>query len=282
MNTRDLLISLQDRLNKIYPEVEAKAVTSRLLEYHTKSPYSALLSGFNLEQSKIELLERAMEELLSFRPLQYVLGEAEFMGRLFHVSEGVLIPRPETEEMVWRLLQDEGPNFNGKVLDVGTGSGCIAISLALGWPKSMVYGVDYSKQALDIAHANASRLGAPISFQELDFLQSLPVSGPFDWVVSNPPYIPQEELEGMDPHVVQFEPHLALFVEDPLVFYRRLAETSPTLLVNGGRLMVEGHHAYVDKVADLFRKAGLVQVMVSNDFQGKPRFVQASKAKSPA
>lgn len=282
MNTRDLLISLQDRLNKIYPEVEAKAVTRRLLEYHTKSPYSALLSGFNLEQSKIELLERAMEELLSFRPLQYVLGEAEFMGRLFHVSEGVLIPRPETEEMVWRLLQDEGPNFNGKVLDVGTGSGCIAISLALGWPKSMVYGVDYSKQALDIAHANASRLGAPISFQELDFLQSLPVSGPFDWVVSNPPYIPQEELEGMDPHVVQFEPHLALFVEDPLVFYRRLAETWPALLVNGGRLMVEGHHAHVDKVADLFRKAGLVQVMVSNDFQGKPRFVQARKAKSPA
>lgn len=282
MNSRDLLISLQDRLNKIYPEVEAKAVARRLLEYHTKSPYSALLSGINLEQSKMDLLEKAMEELLSFRPLQYVLGEAEFMGRLFHVSEGVLIPRPETEEMVWRLLQDEGSNFSGKVLDVGTGSGCIAISLALGWPKSTVYGVDYSKQALDIAHANASRLGAAISFQELDFLQSLPASGPFDWVVSNPPYIPQEELEGMDPHVVQFEPHLALFVEDPLVFYRRLAEISPALLVDGGRLIVEGHHAYVDKVADLFRKAGLIQVKVSNDFQGKPRFVQARKAKSPA
>lgn len=280
MNSHDLLISLQDRLKKIYPEQEAKAIARRLLEHHTKSPLSALLSGFEVDKSKLDLVEKAMQELLSFRPLQYVLGEAEFLGRPFHVKEGVLIPRPETDEMVWRLLQDAGSNFSGKVLDVGTGSGCIAVSLALGWPLSMVYAVDYSKKALDIARENAANLGAKVQFQELDFLHSLPESGPFDWVVSNPPYIPHRELKDMDPHVTQFEPHMALFVEDPLLFYRRLADSSEDLLVDGGQLIVEGHHAYVGEVAELFQRAGLIQVQVLDDFQGKPRFVKGLKAKS--
>jgi release factor glutamine methyltransferase len=282
MDSRHLLHSLQNKLAEIYTREEASAMARQLMVYHTNSAFASLLGGVQLEEGTQSLIASALEELLSFRPLQYVLGEADFLERSFKVREGVLIPRPETEEMVWRLIQEKGPAYEGKVLDVGTGSGCIAISLGLAWPAASVFAIDLSMPALEMAQTNALQLGAKVHFHALDFLQALPDSGPFDLIISNPPYIPLTEMADMHPNVVEFEPHMALFVEDPLIFFRRLALSAAHLLSDQGMLVVEGHHAHIPEVAHLFEKAGLVQVRVLEDFQGKARFVTAIHAKSPA
>jgi release factor glutamine methyltransferase len=277
MDSRHLLASLQDRLGKIYPIEEARAIARQLLEHFSQYTYARLLAGVELDKDILSRLDLAMKELLTFRPLQYVLGETVFLERIFKVNEAVLIPRPETEEMVWRILKEIGPSYEGKILDVGTGSGCIAISLALGCLNASVYAVDLSSTALEIARSNALNLAATVQFQQLDFLEALPDSGPFDLIISNPPYIPDTERADMDPHVVEFEPHSALFVEDPLIFFRRLAFTADDLLKDGGMLLVEGHYAYMSEVAQVFKQAGLNHVEVLKDFQGKPRFARALK-----
>ena len=223
------------------------------------------------------LYERYKTELLAGRPVQYVLGESWFGGLKFFVDERVLIPRPETEELVdWVLAEAEGA---GALLDVGTGSGCIAITLSRGLPDAAVYACDVSEGALAVAQRNAAGLGARVRFLEIDFLDEtrwdeLPVTR---WLVSNPPYIPAAERSTMAEHVVDAEPALALFVpdEDALVFYRALGQFARRRLVAGGALYAEVHEDLGAAVRDVLIDDGARDVILRKDLQGKDRMIKA-------
>jgi len=267
--------SLQKKLSAIYPQEEARAIARRLVEHHTQASLASLIAGISLSEAVLKQIDQDVHALMQHRPLQYVLGEAVFLDRPFYVDESVLIPRPETEELVLHALRLLGENFQGKVLDVGTGSGCIAISLALALTKAEVYAIDLSAQALDLALKNAAKLGARVHVQTMDILKALPDQRPFDLLISNPPYIPSEERQAMDKHVKDYEPELALFVDDPLIFYQRFADMAHALLKDQAWILVEGHFAHIASVAALFRQKGMAQVQVLEDFHAKPRFVMA-------
>jgi release factor glutamine methyltransferase len=217
-------------------------------------------------------------ELLAHRPVQYVLHESWFAGLRFYVDENVLIPRPETEELVdWAIQTINAP---GTLLDVGTGSGCIPIAIARKIPTLSTHACDISTGALHVAQKNAAYLGAHITFHHLDFLDrqtwtSLP---PIRWLISNPPYIPANERSAMAPHVTGAEPALALFVPDtdPLLFYHALAEFARRLLMPGGAVLVEIHEDRRDGVVEIFRSAGAAGVEARKDLMGKDRMIKAT------
>ena len=223
------------------------------------------------------LYERYKTELLAGRPVQYVLGESWFGGLKFYVDERVLIPRPETEELVdWVLAEAEGA---GVLLDVGTGSGCIAITLSRGLPDATVYACDISEGALTVAGRNAAALDATVRFLEVDFLDEtrwvdLPA---VRWLVSNPPYIPASERPTMAAHVVDAEPALALFVpdEDALVFYRALGRFARRRLETNGALYAEIHEELGAAVREVLVQEGAREVIIRKDLQGKDRMVKA-------
>lgn len=231
----------------------------------------------DLSPDLVRHFEALMERRLAREPLQYLTGEAGFYGHMFRVSPHVLIPRPETEMLVeWIAGQED---LSAGVLDLGTGSGCIPISVRLARPDASCTGVDISRGALDTARENARRLDADVRFVEADMLtDSLPavVGGPFSVVVSNPPYIGEEEAEGMQPEVVGYEPHTALFAPgDALAFYRHLARAAVDLLVDGGRICLEVHADRGADVAGLLREAGWQDVQVHRDLSGRDRMVVA-------
>ena len=241
------------------------------------------------------LYERFTAELVAGRPVQYVLGESWFGGLKFYVDERVLIPRPETEELVdWVLaevgeagaagLGGGGAGAAGErrpvLLDVGTGSGCIAITLSRKLPEAAVYAVDVSEGALAVAKRNAGELEAAVRFWELNFLdeaswEPLP---PVRWLVSNPPYIPASERKTMAGHVVDAEPALALFVPDgdALVFYRMLGRFARMRLAAGGALYAEIHEDLGEAVREVLLQQGAREVIVRKDLQGKDRMVKAT------
>ncbi|HZI23532.1 MAG TPA: peptide chain release factor N(5)-glutamine methyltransferase, partial [Chryseolinea sp.] len=210
-------------------------------------------------------------------PVQYILEEANFYGRTFRVSPAVLIPRPETEELV-RLVVKMSSHFSKKnltILDVGTGSGCIAISLALELPTSEILATDISQEALNVASHNAKNLGASVQFHQHDILSAnLPFS--IDVVVSNPPYIASDERITMRPNVKDYEPSLALFVDsaDPLLFYRAIALQANRALMTGGVVVVEINERFGKEVAQLFITHHFKNVEIVRDVFGKDRFVK--------
>lgn len=218
-------------------------------------------------------------ELLAHRPVQYVLHESWFAGQRFFVDENVLIPRPETEELVdWAITTITSPS--DALLDVGTGSGCIAITLARKTPTLPVHACDISTGALHVAQKNAANFHANISFHQLDFLDrqawsSLPS---IRWLISNPPYIPAAERPGMAPHVTGAEPALALFVPDsePLLFYDAIAEFARQRLLPGGAVWVEIHEGMAAAVTELFWSAGATTVEVRKDLMGKDRMIKSA------
>ncbi len=211
-------------------------------------------------------------------PLQYILGSVDFYGLRLEVTPEVLIPRPETEELVEAAL--DGLPHGTRAFDVGTGSGCIALALKHSRPDAHVWGCDVSPGALAVARNNAERLSLPVTFFGADVLHPrFCETAPRDLhiLVSNPPYIPVTERESLEPEVVNHEPHHALFVEgDGLLFYRALAEWAPRLLRPGGFLLVETHADYAEEVAGLFERRGLADVVVRKDFAGLPRMVRAT------
>lgn len=262
-------------LGRLYPEAEAKAMAFRLTEHFFNLPSYKYISDPQTVVDDSEAAQ-ALAQLCDGRPLQYVLGYAEFCGHRFKVSEGCLIPRPETEELVYRIFDsvkdgeigDEG--FN--ILDICTGSGCIAYSLAAEFPSAMVYGCDISSDALAIACRQRVKLrGArPVMFQA-DVLQNPPAGLPkFDIIVSNPPYICESEKAQMRANVINYEPSQALFVpdNDPLVFYRAIAEWAKQLLKPDGSIYLEINERFSEEVAALFPGS-----RVFSDIFGKPRFV---------
>ena len=216
----------------------------------------------------------ALEQLLRHRPLQYVIGEAEFCGLVFRVDENVLIPRPETEELVqWiaKEWQDKSPC----ILDVGTGSGAIAVSLAKRLPAAGVTALDVSPEALAVASGNARLHGVDAVFLQMDILSEMP-PGRYDVIVSNPPYVRDSERALMRRNVLDYEPGTALFVPDadPLLFYRRIAELGMDLLTDGGVLYVEVNEAFGHETAELLMQLGYTGIEIRPDVFGKDRMVK--------
>lgn len=282
--------SLWHRLTGVYPVTEAQAVVRMLLEELAGLSLADLYAGGidRLDDAQRQQIERGMARLEECEPIQYVLGRACFCGRSFAVAPGVLIPRPETEELC-RLIMNTHPSESLNILDIGTGSGCIAITLALEMPDAEVEAVDISPEALAIAEANAARLGAKVSFHQYDILSEdspplgrgrwwvAPSTPRYDIIVSNPPYICERERADMERNVLDYEPHTALFVpdDDPLLFYRTIGQKALTMLVPGGILCFEINPLYCDQLIELLRIQGYGEVEAVSDSFGKRRFVTA-------
>lgn len=283
-----------DRLSALYPEPESKAIAFRLLEHFTEIPSYKYISDPDSvlpSSDRTSEMSSALDELVTGRPLQYVLGFTEFCGHRFKVGEGCLIPRPETEELVSRIIDDlyadeDVPVMPGStghlsddeedgpfsILDICTGSGCIAWSLAAEFPEAMVYGCDLSEAALRYACKQRVKVrGAKPIFFSADVLAEPPAGLPkFDVIVSNPPYICDGERAAMRPNVLDFEPAEALFVpdDDPLKFYRAIARWADALLHPDGHLYLEINERFGPEVAALFPGARLLP-----DISGRDRFV---------
>jgi len=228
------------------------------------------------QQGEEEKLNEIKYRLFNGEPLQYILGTADFYGHLFKVSPDVLIPRPETEELVsWVVQTAAGWPDRLHIIDIGTGSGCIPISIKKELPAADVWGVDVSKTALEIAGENAEKLGQTIQWRQLDILdQSTYTAFPlFNFIVSNPPYIPYAEKELMPPHVLEHEPELALFVEnnDPLIFYKTILEFAEKYLDKEGYLFFECNEFNAQKVAQLAIDKGFKNGEIRKDLSGKDR-----------
>jgi len=218
------------------------------------------------------------DRLKKGEPIQYILGKAPFYGHEFLVNSSTLIPRNETEELVHLILK-ENKSTGLKVLDIGTGTGCIPISLALEMQQAKVYGLDISEEALDVARKNAKQLHTDVIFLKSNILEELPPIEDLDILVSNPPYIPEKGKAEMHPNVLDFEPGLALFVpdQDPLLFYRVIAEKGKKLLKPGGKLYFEIHEEFGAEVLSLLEEKGYVELRLLKDLNGKDRMITAKK-----
>ena len=273
------------RLTPRYDDREAQAIVRLLLDERYGLSLTDLYSDkvTQLSPNDAQELEKMMQRLEKGEPVQYVLGTATFCGRQFRVAPGVLIPRPETEGLVREhsLAPRERSHHAPSILDIGTGSGCIAITLALDCPEAYVEAWDISEEALAIAQQNAEALGAKVVFRKVDILNPNQTPPPFGggWgaVFSNPPYICEKERKDMEAHVLDYEPATALFVpdDDPLLFYRHIADYAFTTLQHGGELLFETNPLYINKVEEMLREKGFVDITLQEDCFGKLRFVKA-------
>ena len=266
------LASLSAQLTA-YSQAEAENLVFWLFEHHVGLRRSELPLAISSETNRKPLLAD-FERLLTGEPIQYILGEAPFYGRNFSVSRDTLIPRNETEELVHRILK-ENPKPGLRVLDLGTGTGCIPITLALELKDPEVYALDVSVEALEVARKNAAHLGANVQFLRGDLLAEIPNLALFDVLVSNPPYVPLRDQVEMHVNVLNFEPHLALFVpdEDPLLFYRAIGNWGQQLLKTGGKLYLEIYENLADELVQLLQSLDYTQVKVHEDLNGKNRMV---------
>ena len=263
----------------VYPEREARNILSLLCAemLGTESYTHIVEPEFRVDSGKEAALEAALSRLAAGEPIQYVLGKASFCGREFNVGPGVLIPRPETESLCAEALSYLAGRPSVRVLDLCTGSGNIAWTLALSRDDAHVVAVDKSAAALDVARNQPFHAAVPPEFTEADILMPPPASWePFDLVVSNPPYILESEKAAMRQNVLSYEPASALFVPDadPLVFYRAVAEWTLRLLRPSGALMVEINESLGLSVKGLFEAYGFREVLIVRDFFEKDRFVK--------
>lgn len=274
-NSKAVFQEIKSQLTLDDPD-EVHAIALALMKKSFGLTLTDILSEKEIETKNFkEIIERLNQQ----EPLQYILGEAEFYGRKFLVNPSVLIPRPETELLVREVLNTK---LNAsRILDIGTGSGCIAITLSLEIPNSKVYALDVSQNALAAANTNSTKLGAHLSFIQLDFLKDSLQLEPVDLIVSNPPYIRNSEKELMKSNVLNYEPHQALFVsdQDPLIFYKAIASKGIALLKESGKVFVEINEHFGNEVKDLFEFSGFNEVKIIKDLDGKDRIVAAHKGK---
>jgi len=254
---------------------EVLAIAVALMEKYYGLTLTDILSEKEIE---FQDLTPILARLNQYEPLQYVMGEAEFFGRKFNVNPSVLIPRPETELLVREVLKMK---LNSpRLLDIGTGSGCIAITLSLEIPSSTAYAIDLSEKTLETAKANSSKFGARVIFYQNDFLNDTIPLEPVDLIVSNPPYVRNSEKELMKSNVLNFEPHQALFVpnDDPLLFYKAMASKGKALLKSTGKIIMEINEKFGADVKCLFESSGFTEVKVIKDLNNKDRVVTAQKS----
>ena len=283
------------RIATSYDDGEARAIARILIEELFGLSYTDIVCGATDELSADDTLrlDTAVRRIEQGEPLQHVLGYADFCGNRFGVNASVLIPRPETEWLVdegERLMNGaaapcrDTPSATKRILDIGTGSGCIAISLKLRLSEAYVEAWDISEEALRTAESNAKALEAEVAFCKRDALRAEESAAPWDLIVSNPPYICDSERANMDDNVLLHEPHTALFVpdDDPLRFYRAIARYALRSLSDGGSLLFECNTRYAEATGEMMREMGFENVTVNDDCFGLPRFVKGSSPSQPS
>lgn len=259
---------------EIYDFQEAQNLVSWLFEHHLGLKPMERINLVD-DQNLPKQLFVDFEKLKTGEPIQYILGKAPFYGREFFVNQDTLIPRNETEELV-HLIIKENPQPNLKILDIGTGTGCIPISLFLEMNSAKVSGIDVSGKALEIAKKNGEAHNAQVNWLVCDILKNPIPENDLDILVSNPPYIPEQGKALMHKNVLDYEPNLALFVPDsePLLFYREIAQKGLLALKKGGKIYFEIHEEYGKGVVELVQKLGYMQVQCIQDLNGKDRIVK--------
>jgi release factor glutamine methyltransferase len=273
------IIYIQTELKGLYPDSEIRSFTNLMLEKISGFNRTELIVNKNtiFSGEQVLLIQSFVEKLKIYTPIQYILGETEFYGLNFTVNSAALIPRPETEELVEWIQQSMDSTKPYSILDIGTGSGCIALSIKSIFPKAQVSGIDISEKALELARLNANQLKMEIDFFKHDILTSDLKPKVWDIIVSNPPYIPQREKTEISPNVLDYEPHLALFVADdnPLLFYRAIAEQALKALKIGGKLFFEIHRSYGQACVEMLEQKGFTQVELKKDLSGNDRMIKA-------
>jgi release factor glutamine methyltransferase len=277
----DLKRSLLNDLQKIFQSGEAYSICRIILEHYGYPEISILKNPSVLINYKFRSeIKKIVNELNTNRPIQYILGETFFYDLRFFVDENVLIPRPETEELVSNILL-ENKQDTPRVLDIGCGSGCISVSLAASIPGSLVQAMDVDIKAIEVAKKNAAENNVQVEFihNSLFDPHSIPEKASYDIIVSNPPYVTQDDRLLMSPNVTKYEPDLALFVpeNDPIIFYREIVNFSKNRLTNEGVLWLEINEKYGKELVSLFRDSGYKNVRLLEDIHGKDRFIKAMK-----
>lgn len=272
-------------LCEIYPSSEAHAIINWVYEdlFTIRKPQIAFLNR-ELTLSETDQLNQILNRLKSYEPIQYVLGYTYFLGHRIRVNNNVLIPRSETEELTELVIKhiQSNPETVYNVLDIGTGSGCIPIAIQKACKNARVFAIDISQEAINTANENALHARADIQFRCANFLKEPKVFGDmsFDFIVSNPPYISQKEQNTMEQNVVQFEPHLALFVpdNDALIFYRHIAEFAQTNMAPNGQLFFEINQQLGKETVSLLHDSGIKHVELIKDINNNDRFIVARNA----
>lgn len=274
---RRILAKIGESLNGHYSAGEvsalARIIATELLGISQTTYY--LKDNVTLTPEQEQQIENAIERLAKHEPVQYILGYSDFCGLRFKVTPATLIPRPETSELVEWIAQES--NCKESILDIGTGSGCIAVSLAKKMTGTTVEAWDISPEAIDVALSNSESNGAQVKFRIVDILNHKPCGEEFDIIVSNPPYIRELEKSAMEANVLDWEPHTALFVpdNDPLLFYRTIADKARRMLRQGGKLYFEINREFGNETAGMLMEMGYTAVEVRKDFADNDRMIRA-------
>jgi release factor glutamine methyltransferase len=268
-------------LSILFPETEIQSFFTILIEFklHLSRIQLALEHNFELDNDDFEFLQNALLKLKNQIPIQYIVGETTFYELMFKVDKNVLIPRPETEELVELILQNHKNSNSLKILDVGTGSGCIAISLAKNLPNAEVSAIDISAEALNVAKNNAAMNQVRVEFINADILKIEELATNFDIIVSNPPYVRKLEKSQMQQNVLSNEPHIALFVKDenPLLFYDKIAELAKNHLTENGILYFEINQYLGLETVELLKSKGFKNIELKKDIYGVDRMVKCEQ-----
>lgn len=277
----NLVHYIRTSIQGIYPEREAAAIARVVAEEAFGISLTDIYMGKDrqLSEDEQQKLKNIVDRLTKNEPVQYVLGVANFCGMSLEVNPHVLIPRPETEELILQIFSDfKDKTVPKRVLDIGTGSGCIPIALNKRWSKSIVEGWDISSDALTVARRNNNRIGTNVTFKQCDILQPIGEKNEkFDLIVSNPPYIKHCESEAMEPNVLDWEPRLALFVpdNDPLLFYRAIAACAQQLLNPKGMIYLEINREHGEETLALLNSCGFKDAKIIKDIHGNDRIIKA-------
>ncbi|MAT90530.1 MAG: protein-(glutamine-N5) methyltransferase, release factor-specific [Flavobacteriaceae bacterium] len=279
MTLSELQEQFETTLESLYPNEEIQTFFAWLTEaFLGWNRFEASLHKRDIiTASEIERFETALNRLKKFEPIQYILGETEWFGLTFQVNKHTLIPRPETEELLRWIIEtsSEAPK---NILDIGTGSGCIATALALQWPKAKVTAIDISSEALHVAKNNAEYHRVSVSFSEIDILKQASLPEQYDLIISNPPYVRRSEQEKMQPNVLHYEPTSALYVEDvdPFLFYRKIAQLSKHHLTPSGKLYFEINEYLGKELQAVLKNIGFKEVILKKDVFQKHRMICCS------
>ena len=272
-----------NKLESKFPQSEIATFFKILIDsYLSIKPVDLVLNpDLELSVEQLKLMKTAEERLHTNEPIQYIIGETEFYGYPFEVTDAVLIPRPETEELVEWITKDlqEQIFTNLSILDIGTGSGCIAISLAKNLPNAKISAIDISEKAIELAQRNAEKNAVSVNFLERDILNTSVLPHKYTVIVSNPPYVRNLEKAEILSNVLDNEPGLALFVDDsdPLIFYRKIGELAYSFLEEEGILYFEINQYLGEETINLIKNIGFTTVELRDDFAGKPRMIKAKR-----
>ncbi|GAA4971277.1 peptide chain release factor N(5)-glutamine methyltransferase [Algibacter aquimarinus] len=281
MKLKDIQIKFHNELDVIYPSEEVDSFFFILIDFYHQISRLKLAMNLDLEIENSKNVLEALELLKKEMPIQYITGETEFFGLTFKVNESVLIPRPETEELVHWVVKSN-KNQKIKIIDIGTGSGCIAISIAKKMPNASVYGIDVSKDALKVAKQNADLNHVNVNFIEADILtfqnNNFNIEPSFDIIISNPPYVREQEKELMSLNVLNNEPHLALFVKDenPLLFYNMITDFAKHNLNDNGQLFFEINEYLGRDMIELLTDKNFKNIQLKQDLFKKDRMIKAT------